>query len=677
MPRTLPYSVRQRRALDCGVMKTPMLSANFSQAITFSKGDDTDMFDLSPISLWAEDYSALKQLFDQWRQDGITDLRAFLHADVNQVKRGTRAIRVLKVNRKTLSLFGAADAHELIENIDQILREDSIPGFIEEMVQFWNGHTSFSTKKINYTLSGQRLDIWLNCTILPGHEQDWSRVLISIDDITAEENIRRQLVLSEANTLDLFNNSPVSLWDCDFSLAKQLVDRWRAIGADVSQTAPNTEPQEPRAAYNMPLVRRVSGRTLTLFEAADLADLIGNLTRNRRDDMFAGLFRAMYSLRPGQANFTAHWVTGTASGRRLDLKVSGTIIPGHEADWSRVLLSMEDISDEEEARRQLIDAEAYARALFEDSPASIWVQDFSLVKQRLDGLRDQGVVDFRSFVDLHPEFVTSCWADIKILDVNRQALTLYGAPDKPSLLSRLKDVLRDDLIPQFNEELIGLWQGNLHQQREVINYTLGGHPLNLVQQFSVMPNHEHNWSRVMIALMDITARKRAEADLGYLHNHDVLTGAYNRSFYDQEVKRLQRQGPFPVSVLMVDLNGLKTVNDTFGHAAGDALLRRAGDVLEQGIDKSSYAIRIGGDEFVVLMPGTIAAEAEMVVEHLHQLTEQNNQLHRTTHLLNFSLGCATCDAGNQLEATIKEADRRMYDAKRRYYKSHIGSERRH
>ncbi len=656
------------------MMHMPMLSADFSEPVTFSEGDETDMFDLAPISLWAEDYSGLKQLFEQWQKEGVTDLRAFLQADHSQVRRGTRAIRVLKVNRRTLSLFGAADANELIENIDQILRDESIPGFIEEMVQFWNGHTSFSTKKVNYSLSGQRLDIRLNCTILPGHERDWSRVLISIDDITAEENIRRQLILNETNSLDLFDNSPVALWDCDFRAVKQIMDR---RSAKVDRHAPDDTDVGAWAARTtsiMPSIRRVSRRTLRLFEASGLDELLENLTQNRRGEMFPDLFRAMYSLRHGQTRFTAHWVTSTASGRRLDLKVSGTIVPGHEADWSRVLLSTEDISVEEEARRQLIEAEAYARALFEDLPASIWVEDFSVVKQLLDGLRDQGITDFQSFVDLHPEFVTRCFADIKVLDVNRQALILYGAQDKRNLLFRLKDVLGDDLVPQFRGELIGLWQGHIHQQREVVHYTLSGQPLNLVQQFSVMPNHKHDWSRVMIALTDITAHKKAEADLGYLHSHDVLTGTYNRSFYDQEVRRLQRHGPYPVSVLMVDLNGLKSVNDTFGHAAGDALLRRAGDVLKQGIDKSSYAIRVGGDEFIVLMPGTIAAEAEMVAEHLHQLTEQDNRLYPTTHLLNFSLGYATCDASNQLEATIKEADRRMYEAKRRYYKSHAASE---
>ena len=153
---------------------------------------------------------------------------------------------------------------------------------------------------------------------------------------------------------------------------------------------------------------------------------------------------------------------------------------GSETDWSHVLLAMEDITVEEEARRHLIDAEAYARALFEDSPSSIWVEDFSAIKQRMDGLRDRGIVDFRRYTATHPQFVMRCLADVRVLDVNRKALTMYGAPDKSSLLNGLSAVLKEDLLPQFSEELIGLWYGHLRQQREVINYTLKGEALSLV-----------------------------------------------------------------------------------------------------------------------------------------------------------------------------------------------------
>ena len=67
--------------------------------------------------------------------------------------------------------------------------------------------------------------------------------------------------------------------------------------------------------------------------------------------------------------------------------------------------------------------------------------------------------------------------------------------------------------------------------------------------------------------------------------------------------RLERKGPFPGSIVVVDLDGLKYVNDQLGHSGGDALLRRLGEVLSELVEKPNHAARIGGDEFAVLMPG--------------------------------------------------------------------------
>ncbi|MFX8133608.1 histidine kinase, partial [Acinetobacter baumannii] len=85
---------------------------------------------------------------------------------------------------------------------------------------------------------------------------------------------------------------------------------------------------------------------------------------------------------------------------------------------------------------------------------------------------------------------------------------------------------------------IDLWEGKLFQQREVVNYGLDGNPLNIHLQFSVFPGREKDWSKVLLALTDITARKKAESYLEYLGKHDVLTKLKNRSFYVDEVNRL-------------------------------------------------------------------------------------------------------------------------------------------
>ena len=468
--------------------------------------DDATMFDLAPVSLWIEDYSAVKALFKQWRAEGVGDINAFLAADPDRVRQCSKRIRILKVNRKTLSLFGARDTAHLMAHLGEVMRDDTFKSHVEELAQLWHGQTSFSSHTVNYTLTGERLDIQL----------------------------------------------------------------------------------------------------------------------------------------------------------------SGTILPGHETSWDRVMIAIEDVTEREGARRRLVDSENYAFGLFAHSPVSLWVEDFSAVKRLIDDVRARGVEDFRVFTDVHEEFVPRCMSEIRVLDVNSRTLELFAAPDKETLLRNLPAVFRDEMEPHFREQLVDLWDGKLFQQREVVNYALDGTKLHLLLQFSVLPNHERDWSLVQVALTDITARKKAEAYLEYLGTHDVLTRTLNRSFFVDELNRLERKGPQPVTIIIADLNGLKTANDELGHAVGDTLLRRAGEVFGSLVDKPASVSRIGGDEFAVLLPATDIAGGEAVLATLAGLIELNNKYHADFEL-SISTGIATSRPGDRLEQVVKRADMKMLHAKRLYY----------
>jgi diguanylate cyclase (GGDEF)-like protein len=464
------------------------------------------IFDLAPASLWLEDYSGVKALFEAWRRAGVTSLRDHLTGHPARVKECASRIRVLQVNRKTLSLFAANDLDHLVSNLEHVFRDDMLQTHIDELEQLWNGNTEFASNTVNYSLAGDRLDIQLKATILPGYEDSWARVLLAIEDVT----------------------------------------------------------------------------------------------------------------------------------------------------------------DREDARRLLIGSENYARGLFAHSPVSLWVEDFSGVKKLIDEVRAQGVTDMRVFTDVHEEFVRRCISEIRIVDVNRHTLELFHAPSKDVLLNELPTIMRDEMEPCFREQLIDLWDGKLFQQREVVNYTLDGSKLNLLLQFSVFPDREHDWSLVQVALTDITARKKAEAYLEYLGSHDSLTKLCNRTFFAEELNRLDRKGPWPVTIIMADLNGLKAANDELGHAAGDALLRRAGEVLNSIVDKPARAARIGGDEFAVILPNVERAEGEAMMKVIDDLVAINNEFY-TDLPLSLSMGLATSEPRERLEAVIKRADLAMLEAKREHY----------
>jgi diguanylate cyclase (GGDEF)-like protein len=464
----------------------------------------------------------------------------------------------------------------------------------------------------------------------------------------------------------MFDLAPVSLWIEDYSGVKALFDTWRRAGIVSLREHLRADPARVKACSERIRVVKVNRRTLALFEADDFAQLVSNLGTVFRDDMLETHVEELAQLWDGAQTFHSHTVNYTLSGRRLDIQLSGTILPGHEDSWERVMVAIEDVTGRETARRRLAASDTYARGLFEHSPVSLWVEDFSAIKRLLDEVRGRGISDFRVFTDVHPEFVQRCMSEIRIIDVNRQTLDLFGAPDRESLLHRIPDVFRDDMQRHFREQLIDLWDGKLFQLREVVNYALDGSELHVLLQFSVLPGRERDWSLVQIALTDITARKKAEAYLEFLGRHDVLTRLCNRSFYVEELNRLERKGPRPVTIIMADLNGLKAANDQWGHDSGDALLRRAGEVLNELTSRPSWACRIGGDEFAILMPGAELSEGEAMMATIGRLVAVNNQFHPGLRL-SLSMGAATSRPDERLEAVAKRADLLMFEQKRLYH----------
>ncbi len=290
----------------------------------------------------------------------------------------------------------------------------------------------------------------------------------------------------------MFELAPVSLWLEDYSGLKTRFDEWRRAGVADLRAYLSEDLDRIRICASRLKVLKVNAKTLALFEVADLAELIANLGRILRDDMLLTHLEELVQLWEGKASFASVTVNYTMSGRRLDVQLKGTILPGYEQNWNRVLIAIEDVTERETARRKLTVSEDYARGLPQHSPVSLWVEDFSKVKQLIDEARERGIVDFRVFTDVHPEFVERCMSEIRVIDVNRRTLELFGAASKQALLHRLGDVFRDGMAQPFREQLVDLWDGKLFQQREVVNYSLDGTELHFLMQFSVLPGREHN-----------------------------------------------------------------------------------------------------------------------------------------------------------------------------------------
>ncbi len=164
-------------------------------------------------------------------------------------------------------------------------------------------------------------------------------------------------------------------------------------------------------------------------------------------------------------------------------------------------------------------------------------------------------------------------------------------------------------------------------------------------------------TRVTGTCTDITEKKMYEEQLRYASTHDQLTGLYNRAYFDAEFVRIKSGRSYPVSVIIADVNGLKLVNDSFGHAAGDHLIQLAAQAMKDPFRADDVVARIGGDEFAVILPNADASVVKAAVKRIMNFKPAEPQ---EEYILSLSIGSATAERPEQLNEALKQADSRMY-----------------
>jgi diguanylate cyclase (GGDEF)-like protein/PAS domain S-box-containing protein len=351
-------------------------------------------------------------------------------------------------------------------------------------------------------------------------------------------------------------------------------------------------------------------------------------------------------------------------GSLIDLEIVG--VPVTVAGKNIGILGLyHDISPRKEAEAALRDRESRFRSLFNQSPISLWEEDFSEVKRILDKIGDKEQIIHELNRDY--ELVTKCVEAVKIINVNQATLDLYNASSSDELTNNLSEIFVIESLDEFRKEILALVNGETTFECEIYNKKLNGELIYGWLKLSLPPGYEDSWERVQISILDITERKEVEEKLRYMSFHDVLTGLYNRAYFEEELERLSGSRQYPVSIIACDLDGLKQINDEFGHDTGDKAIKAAARVLDLGtFRKEDVVARIGGDEFVIILPFVDLNKTPSILDRIIDSISQYNNSSLDDDLyrpISLSLGHAVVEKGEDLHEGYKSADRAMYASK--------------
>lgn len=168
-------------------------------------------------------------------------------------------------------------------------------------------------------------------------------------------------------------------------------------------------------------------------------------------------------------------------------------------------------------------------------------------------------------------------------------------------------------------------------------------------------------NQLAIIVNDITKRKQAEDRLQHLSYHDQLTQLYNRRYFEEELVRLDRKEHYPLMITIADINGLKLINDSFGHSIGDEYIKRVAKVLLKGVRKKDIVCRLAGDEFIILSPNTELETIKNIVTHIKELA-RNESINSVDISISFGYGAKYSEEESVIDV-FKRAEDFMYKKK--------------
>jgi diguanylate cyclase (GGDEF)-like protein/PAS domain S-box-containing protein len=283
-------------------------------------------------------------------------------------------------------------------------------------------------------------------------------------------------------------------------------------------------------------------------------------------------------------------------GRQLFIGFDGKVGYDVAGNFKQTHCILQDITNQRKAEKALIESEEKYRRITESVSDVVWTAD----------------------LNLNTTYVSP--SVVKLLGESAEAHIARSLDEKfvPYSLKEVQLILSQELEKEKDPTI----DKNRTRIVEAEHYRADGSVIWISMHISFLRNENGEIIGFQGVSRDITQRKKVERELLYLSNHDHLTGLYNRRFFEEKLAKVDTEQNLPLSIIMCDVNGLKLVNDSFGHDSGDELLKNAAITIKNACRDEDVLARIGGDEFVIILPKTTAIETVHIANHIKELASK-------------------------------------------------------
>jgi diguanylate cyclase (GGDEF)-like protein/PAS domain S-box-containing protein len=616
-----------------------------------------------PTPTWIEDFSAVKRLFNQIKESGVQDFRAYFESHLEDVVACAGLVKIVAINDAVLKSLQVLSQDEVPHQLTQHFNDQSWPAFREELIALAEGQLHFESEiNVRNLNEGERVFL-IYLSVPPAYADTLERVVVSFANLTNRKQAENLLLESEERHRALFENSPV--------------------GIAVAQNGYHL--------YANPAYIRMFG-----FE--DLADIVGMLLADRVVEEARELFTERNRQREQGLAVESRY-------ELLALQKDGTIFPVeldittiNQENGLATLLFVQDIT----VRKRAEETEREQRLLAEG------LRDISAAMNRrldedqiLDSILDNvgkvlanDAVDILLINDKDEVHVVRQMGYANRSDINppRSVFLIKDIPNFTRMLLTGQPVIVPDVrthpdwVPTNEMDWVRSYAGiPIRQAGSVVGFiSMNSTSPNFYQsehferlaaiadQVAIAFTNAHLVEELRQANVRLKAQlsqiEKLQGELREQAIRDPLTGLFNRRYLletlTREIDRARREN-WPVSVIVIDIDLFKKVNDAYGHKGGDLVLVALGDLLKNNTRVADIACRYGGEEFVIVMPKAYPLVAFERAEQIRIKFEMLRVPYEDVELnATISLGIAVFPLnGTGDDEVLIRADRALYQAK--------------